>query len=461
MGRFVAALVIASLCSVLLVSAQPKYRTFLQTDLAMKKTKAGKVMGSRVSFTFKNPRIGPVYGIHAIFSANIITIEDMTGFTSFNITDKKVLDLMGPGVMGGDSVNFTAVFANKEAGTKVNFWWWTDAAGDRRSNTGIKLLSTSDAQLYIQPNGGNVLLYVYKNLVQRPAGVVLGIPTDDKTLPLIRNLAFSKSEFPQTGVPRCFDYIVSSAGGQRQFIGTKKNLAAKKYNNHLLGELHALKLAIIANDAAVTEPTDLAQSRFGDLLYGNPSDASDPNNGLTIRQIALRTDSMLTFCGQFDAAAYLAQDATLSMINQAFNGPYEAVSFEPFVLAGAQSIAEVPFLHTTIGLPPVVVPHSQASIVDETPAQFQLAQNYPNPFNPTTTIDFTLPEASLVTLKIYNMLGQEVATIYENELLDEGEQTADFNASALTSGIYFYKLTAKGEDEGTFNQQTNRMMLIK
>jgi hypothetical protein len=459
--RVLSALVIATIVCVLAVSAQPKYRTFLQHDLAEKKAKAGKVLGSRVSFTFKNPRIGPCYGIHAIFSSPILSIETMEGFTSMTITDKKVLDMTGPGVMGGDSVTFTAVFANKEPGTKVNFWWWTDAVGDRRTNTGIKLLSKADAQLYVQPNGGNVLLYVYKNLVQRPAGVSLGIPTEDMGLAMVRNLAFTKNEFPHTGTPRCFDKLVSSSGIERPFVGVKKNLVVKKHNNHLMGELHALKLAIIANDAFVTEPTDPSASRLGDLLYGNPADASDPNNGLTIRQIAARTDSLLTFCGSYESSDYTRQDATLSMINGAFNGPYQAVSFEPFVLAGAQSIAEVPFLHTAIGLPPAVIPQPNASIIDEAPVQFQLSQNYPNPFNPTTTIDFTLPEASLTTLKIYNMLGQEVATLFDNEMLDEGEQTADFNAASLTSGVYFYKLVAQGEEDGSFYQETRRMMLVK
>ncbi len=462
LGRFVLLLVALTLCIVALSSAQTKYRTFLQDDLAQKKAKAGKILGSRVSFTFVNPRFGPVYGMHAIFSAPVLAIEDSGHFTKVTI-NKMVADLMGPGVNSGDSITFTAVFDTKKPGTQVNFWWWTDAAGVRRTNTGIKLQSTSDAQVFIQPNGGNVLLYIYKNLVIRPVGLTLGLPTDkDQGFGMIRDLAYTKSEFPQTGAPRCFDHIVASSGEMKPFIGVKKNLTAKKHNNHLEGELHALKLAVLANDGSVTEPTDPAESRLGDLLYSNPSDGSDPNNGLTIRQIALRSDSMLTFCGQYSPTAYVNQDQTLSMINQAFNGPYEAVSFEPFVLAGAQPITAVPFLHTTIGLPPVTVPRNQASVIDEMAAQFEVRQNYPNPFNPTTTLEFSLPEASLVTLKVYNMLGQEVATLYSNESLDEGEQSVEFNASALTSGIYFYKISAQGVgDQSSFYQQTRRMMLLK
>ncbi|MBI5214129.1 MAG: T9SS type A sorting domain-containing protein [Ignavibacteriae bacterium] len=77
------------------------------------------------------------------------------------------------------------------------------------------------------------------------------------------------------------------------------------------------------------------------------------------------------------------------------------------------------------------------------PNQFELHQNYPNPFNPTTTIRFDLSEDAIVTLKIYNSLGQEVASILDREEMYEGEQEVDFDATSLPSGVYMYRIVAE------------------
>jgi hypothetical protein len=88
------------------------------------------------------------------------------------------------------------------------------------------------------------------------------------------------------------------------------------------------------------------------------------------------------------------------------------------------------------------------------PKDFVLSQNYPNPFNPTTVINYQLPVTSRVVVKVYDMLGREVATLV-NEVKSAGYYSVDFNASALSSGIYFYRITA-----GAFTQ-SKQMMLIK
>ncbi len=78
---------------------------------------------------------------------------------------------------------------------------------------------------------------------------------------------------------------------------------------------------------------------------------------------------------------------------------------------------------------------------ENVPAKFELAQNYPNPFNPTTQIDYSVPKTGSVTLKVYNVLGQEVATLFSG-VQHPGNYVATFDGSKFASGVYFYQLKA-------------------
>ncbi len=90
----------------------------------------------------------------------------------------------------------------------------------------------------------------------------------------------------------------------------------------------------------------------------------------------------------------------------------------------------------------------------ETPRQMELMQNYPNPFNPTTTIGFRLPEQSEIRLNVYNMIGQQVATLAQGTR-QAGNHTVQFDASQLSSGMYLYRLYSGDQ------VLTNKMLLIK
>ena len=93
------------------------------------------------------------------------------------------------------------------------------------------------------------------------------------------------------------------------------------------------------------------------------------------------------------------------------------------------------------------------------PKTFSLEQNYPNPFNPTTNINFNLAVDSRVTLKIFNILGQEVTTLINGQL-SSGFHTVSFNAVSFTSGVYFYQLSAQGIDGNNF-KSVKKMILNK
>jgi len=91
---------------------------------------------------------------------------------------------------------------------------------------------------------------------------------------------------------------------------------------------------------------------------------------------------------------------------------------------------------------------------DFQPMDFKLEQNYPNPFNPSTSIQYAIGSKQFVRLRVFDVLGEEVATLV-NEELSAGSYKAEFNASDLVSGIYFYELNA-----GRF-VETKKMILLR
>ena len=97
----------------------------------------------------------------------------------------------------------------------------------------------------------------------------------------------------------------------------------------------------------------------------------------------------------------------------------------------------------------------------ELPKEFALRQNFPNPFNPSTEIRFELPVSSIVTLKVYDLLGREVATLVDG-MQEAGYKSAQWNAGNFASGVYYYRLDAKGLEKGksTFTQ-VRKLLLIK
>ena len=94
-------------------------------------------------------------------------------------------------------------------------------------------------------------------------------------------------------------------------------------------------------------------------------------------------------------------------------------------------------------------------VAGNVPAKFELMQNYPNPFNPTTNINFSIPKKSNVTLSVFDITGKEVANLISGDY-EAGEHTISWDASSVSSGVYFYKLTTT---DG-FNE-TRKMILIK
>ena len=95
----------------------------------------------------------------------------------------------------------------------------------------------------------------------------------------------------------------------------------------------------------------------------------------------------------------------------------------------------------------IVPPSIPAGVKENSnlPFGYKLSQNYPNPFNPSTKIEYQVANAGLVSLKVYDVLGKEIATLI-NEVKSAGSYEVNFNAAGLASGIYFYRLQTKRSD---------------
>jgi subtilisin-like proprotein convertase family protein len=93
-------------------------------------------------------------------------------------------------------------------------------------------------------------------------------------------------------------------------------------------------------------------------------------------------------------------------------------------------------------------------ISNNTPVEFKLSQNYPNPFNPLTKISYAIPVKGFVTMKVYDIMGKEVASLV-NEVKDAGNYSVDFNGTNLSSGVYFYKLVSGKSSD------VKKMMIVK
>jgi hypothetical protein len=103
---------------------------------------------------------------------------------------------------------------------------------------------------------------------------------------------------------------------------------------------------------------------------------------------------------------------------------------------------------------PGAVPEEGLSVGGVLPESYNLDQNFPNPFNPSTTIRFDLPSPEHVSLKLYNLIGEEVATLID-EVRSAGSHSVVWNAGGMPSGQYFYRITA-----GSFTQ-TRKVTLLK
>ncbi len=181
-----------------------------------------------------------------------------------------------------------------------------------------------------------------------------------------------------------------------------------------------------------------------DLAYGDLSGYISLQPTAYVMDITDQSGN--TVLAQFDVDLTAYADSAMMMFMSGFMDPSQNQNgAELGLFAALPSGTVIEFPKITVGL-------------DDRDGQrireFSLAQNYPNPFNPSTTISFALPRAAQVTLEVFNITGQKVATLVNGQLAS-GEHRVQFDAANLPSGIYFYRLNA-----GSF-QDMKRMVLIR
>ncbi|MEE8403988.1 MAG: FlgD immunoglobulin-like domain containing protein, partial [candidate division Zixibacteria bacterium] len=215
---------------------------------------------------------------------------------------------------------------------------------------------------------------------------------------------------------------------------------------------------------------------FGDFLAMDVGPFFYLNNDL-----AITNDSQLALCGAFCVLTCFPPDASgwrhiatyyMTMLNWTGASSLTIDTIEILPDFGSTEYGFVPLIGGLSGLTyqpiwggPIII--SGTAVVEqipgELPSSFQLNQNFPNPFNPSTTISFDLPTRSKVTLKVFNLLGQEVSTLIDKDLPANSYKVEwdgrSESGAPVASGIYFYKLIAEADNNAFV--ETKKMMLLK
>lgn len=242
--------------------------------------------------------------------------------------------------------------------------------------------------------------------------------------------------------------------------GAQKSLDPSKHQNRLLGE--ALTLAVnIKFSETVKIPAGL-----GSLTLNLPS---SPFNGLSVDSVLRAANHFLSYGSLSGMPTVDADDLAdiCADLNGAFDGDLDTTengwggNAGKVKFSGVLPIGDVPWLLRPEGVEPTIIPELSGTYANA-PEQYELAQNYPNPFNPTTTISFNLVNDGLVTVKIFNILGQEVATLLNQAEYGVGMNEITFDASNMSSGVYFYRIQVNDMTSGEVAfQDLKKMVLLK
>ncbi|MBI3765914.1 MAG: choice-of-anchor D domain-containing protein [Ignavibacteriales bacterium] len=441
------------------------FRTFTPEGIAQKKPVKKKPVASRYSAQFINQTGTAVNGLQMVVKTGgsvsiVITIERSGQFPIASSQDGRVWNFSGATIPNGDTVVICGI-GNRANPVTIASWNWIINGIAQAKQPGF----TPPNQLLLlpMPNYANLRNDIFQQGGFGAWGLVVGIPQPDSLkkkfgwVRLRKSSSLLKSLVDRTGLHTQAAHGFDKFASGKSLVSEQKVLEPQKHNNRLFADLATLRFGIVASALGKT-PIGL-----GELIYDDRT--NNPLNGMMVKDIAHYADSLLM--GYYDGGLhkfailplFITLDSTIQQINLAFNGPIDSQSFAvKLALKGTRRLVDVPYLHANPSVIPERIVLTDPAIVNETPARFRLYQNYPNPFNPSTVIQFELPSEALVTLRVYSILGQEVAVLLNREQRDEGLNEVEFNAQELSSGIYFYRII--GETIDSESDETGRMTFM-
>jgi hypothetical protein len=432
-----------------------RYRSFVYDSMHVKKGMKKKPASCVWEFRIVNTLQSPVNEVRVHFTGDVK--ELLSSGASVPTGTRKDWVFAGA-IAPNDTLTIRGRSAVPPYSEMISRYWLGPNSGSAFHN-----LAPSWHRLEMpMPNFANVRDELFaRGAFLSTKGLVVGVPPGDAahrygwaqiptSIEMFRSIQDNSGY--HDGAPRGFDRINPSG---RAFVGEHKRVPPMKHNNRLFADLLALKFNIALSAMCITP------RGFGELRYVEPG---SPYNNLLLREIAGKADTAMTFWVT-NAPWYARLDSTIQRINASFSGAIDTTSWcDSLRISGVRELAAVPFMQES-GVTPMLTAPLATSGGDNVPVAAALYQNYPNPFNPATTIEFALAAPSIVTLKVYNVLGEEVATLLNGKSLDDGIQQAEFDASKLASGIYFYRLVASMIDEegnaGEQFTQVRKMMLVK
>jgi hypothetical protein len=261
---------------------------------------------------------------------------------------------------------------------------------------------------------------------------------------------FKKIVSSQKDGAACLNDALTSYGSSQRFATLLPDwFIANILNDTTVNSLYGYRYAGLSNVATTSYSTP-TNSSSNDTVERYAAQYYTITSGYNLKA-TFTTSSSNLFVQAVEtgtgASRVVAVPPNTQFSEPSFGTTYSKINFIVYDTSGTSTAA---FSFTTSGN----TSPTEVATSSDVPQQYALNQNYPNPFNPTTMIQYQLPAQGFVTLKVYDVMGREVATLV-NQKMNAGIHSAPFDGSRISSGVYFYRITA---DKYT---ATKKLLLLK